>query len=71
MVNKESVLEEKILSFVKELARSTVGSKYINTLCQKELEDIVKWRTQGAILMCKARWYNEGERNTKYFLIQP
>ena len=24
--------------------------------------------TQGAILRCKLKWYNEGEKNTKYFL---
>ena len=52
----------------------TVRTPYKNLLleelelCRKELEDIIKWRTQGAILRCKARWYNEGKRNTKYFL---
>ena len=24
--------------------------------------------TQGPILRCKIKWYNEGEKNTKYFL---
>ena len=73
-VNKESILEEKILSLEKELARCTVGSDYSNTLteeldlCKKELKYIIQWRTQGAILRCKARWYNEGEKHTKYFL---
>ena len=37
-------------------------------LYKKELEEFVRWRTQGAILRCKARWYNEGEKNSKYFL---
>ena len=52
----------------------TVRTPYKNLLleelelCRNELEDIIKLRTQGAILRCKARWYNEGERNTKYFL---
>ena len=36
--------------------------------CKSELEQIIRWRTQGAILRCKAKWYNEGEKNTKYFL---
>ena len=33
-----------------------------------ELEKIVESRTKGAILRSKTRWYNEGEKNTKYFL---
>ena len=33
-----------------------------------ELENIIEYRTKGAILRSKCRWYNEGERNTKYFL---
>ena len=62
------------MSLQKDLARCSVGSEYSNTLteeldlCKKELEYIIQWRTQGAILRCKARWYNEGEKNTKYFL---
>ena len=27
-----------------------------------------EYRTKGAILRSKSRWYNEGEKNTKYFL---
>ena len=37
-------------------------------LFKSELEEIIKVRTQGAILRCKIKWYNEGEKNTKYFL---
>ena len=37
-------------------------------LCKKELEDFARQRTQGAILRCKARWHNEAEKNSKYFL---
>ena len=33
-----------------------------------ELEKIIEVRTKGAILRSKTRWYNEGEKNTKYFL---
>lgn len=62
------------MSLQKDLARCSVGSEYSNTLteeldlCKKELEYIIQWRTQEAILRCKARWYNGGEKNTKYFL---
>ena len=34
----------------------------------KELEKIIEHRTKGAILRAKCRWYNEGEKNSKYFL---
>ena len=33
-----------------------------------ELERIIEYQTKGAILRSKSRWYNEGEKNTKYFL---
>ena len=33
-----------------------------------EPEEIIMRRTQGAILRCKIKWYNEGEKTTKYFL---
>ena len=33
-----------------------------------EYEKIIEYRTKGAILRSKARWYKEGEKNTKYFL---
>ena len=33
-----------------------------------ELEKIIEFRTKGTILRSKTRWYNEGEKNTKYFL---
>ena len=35
---------------------------------KKELENIIEYKTKGAIIRSKARWYNEGEKNNKYFL---
>ena len=35
---------------------------------RRELETIIEYQTKGAILRSKLRWYNEGEKNTKYFL---
>ena len=35
---------------------------------KQELERIVEYQIKGAILRSKSRWYNEGEKNTKYFL---
>ena len=34
---------------------------------RQEMEEIIRYKTAGAILISKLRWYNEGERNTKYF----
>jgi len=35
---------------------------------KREQDRIIEYQTKGAILRSKSRWYNEGERNTKYFL---
>lgn len=35
---------------------------------KRELEKIIEYRTKGSILRARCRWYNEGEKNTKYFL---
>ena len=33
-----------------------------------ELEAIIEYQTKGAILRSKSQWYNESEKNSKYFL---
>ena len=38
------------------------------TLRKKSLELLISYKTQGSIIRSKTRWYNEGEKNTKYFL---
>ena len=35
---------------------------------QRELEQIIGHKTKGAILRSKCRLYNDGEKNTNYFL---
>ena len=35
---------------------------------KRELERIIEYQTKGVILRSKSRWYNKGEKNTKYFL---
>ena len=35
---------------------------------KKELENIIEYRTKGAIIRSKSQWYNEGEKNSRYFL---
>ena len=38
-------------------------------LCEKELEDFIRWCNQRAILSCKVRWYNKHEKIQSTFLI--
>ena len=72
--SKENTLESDISSLRKKLEEenpsdAVKGEIYkeldIKTL---QLEKIAQYQTRGAILRSKARWYNEGEKNTKYFL---
>ena len=37
-------------------------------ILKKELENIFEYRTKGAIIRSKSQWYNEGEKNSGYFL---
>lgn len=36
---------------------------------KEQLESLIEYKTKGAIIRSKSRWYNEGEKNTKYFFI--
>ena len=69
--SKENTLESDISSLRKKLEESdAVKSEIYKELDIKtlQLEKIAQYQTRGAILRSKARWYNEGEKNTKYFL---
>ena len=46
------------------------NKKFGPTLKQRSAnwETIIEYRTKGAIVRSKSQWYNEGEKNTKYFL---
>ena len=71
---KENTLESDISPLRKKLEEENpsdaVKSEIFKELDIKtlQLEKIAQYRTRGAILRSKARWYNEGEKNTKYFL---
>ena len=73
-VHKEQNLEDKNTLLEKELEQPSASElqktniKEQLDICKSELEEIIMRRTQGAILRCKIIWYNEGEKNTKYFL---
>ena len=70
---KEEEIEEAIATLEKcisEFNDETQSEKVWLELETKkrELEAIIEYRTKGAILRSKSQWYNEGEKNTKYFL---
>ena len=71
---KEDELEKSIAILEQQLHKANNNALKnqnilvrINTL-KCELEKIIEYRNKGAILRSKSQWYNEGEKNTKYFL---
>ena len=72
--SKTNTLESDISSLRKKLKEENpsdaVKSEIYKELDIKtlQLEKIAQYQTRGAILRSKARWYNQGEKNTKYFL---
>ena len=37
-------------------------------LVKEEIDKIIEEETRGSIIRSRARWYEEGEKSTKYFL---
>ena len=74
MKSKETNLECDILSLQKKLEENNLSetdkTDTLNELEVKtlQLENICQYQTRGTIIRSKARWHNEGEKNTKYFL---
>lgn len=64
---KISELESLADSFVTDEDRKQDVLRELN-LKRMEVEKIIECHTKGAILRSKCRWFNEGEKNTKYFL---
>ena len=68
---KQILLEEQISVLEKEFESVEVPNEEVLYKLQKtksELEEIIQYKTKGAIIRSKARWYNEGEKNSGYFL---
>ena len=71
---KQAILENTISRLERELESLNLEQQRKESILENlealklELEEIVKMRTKGAILRSKAKWYNEGEKNTQYFL---
>ena len=74
MKSQETSLEADILFLQKRLEENNLSetdkTDILNELDVKTLqkEEISKHKTRGTIIRSKSRWYNEGEKNTKYFL---
>ena len=70
---KENFLEKEILALKRKLEENNPSEPHKEILQtelrikNQQLEEIIGYKTQGAILRSKVKWYNEGERNTKYF----
>ena len=68
MIEREIALLEKHLDNLNNSNSSYhIVAEKILTL-KKELENIIEYRTKGAIIRSKSQWYNEGEKNSRYFL---
>ena len=72
--SKENTLDSDISSLRRKLEKENpsdaVKSEIYNELDIKtlQLEKIAQYQTRETILRSKACWYNEGEKDTKYFL---
>ena len=71
--NRENLLEEEVLALENKLDERNVSDNVKENLWtelkikKQQIEEIIAYKTQGAILRSKVKWYNEGEKNTKYF----
>ena len=72
MKYKEADVEREIATLEREFESFSNNDKEALAkqirLKKMELENIIEYKTKGAIIRSKARWYNEGEKNNKYFL---
>lgn len=74
MLREEEELEKKINMLQRQIdtgCNNAYEKLAINIQLEqktKELEKIIEYKTKGAIVRAKCRWYNEGEKNSKYFL---
>jgi len=65
----ETILQNRINDLFKR-AEAEPNNKYIICEIQNSrlrLKRIMQYKTKGAILRNKVRWYEDGERNIRYF----
>jgi len=67
--NEEAILQNKINELQLKLEKNPNNNHDLNELfaAKLRLQSIMHFKTKGAILRSKVRWYDEGERNTRYF----
>ena len=67
--NEEAILQNKINELQLKLEKNPNNNQDQNELfaAKLRLQSIMHFKTKGAILRSKVRWYDEGERNTRYF----
>ena len=68
----EKTLETEILKLEQKLDDNITDDEKCETRAKLEikkqsLEQVISYKTQGSITRSRTRWYNEGEKNTKYF----
>ena len=74
ILRREEDVEQSIAQLEREIENHQTTEetkKHLHTRLEAQKEDlkkIIEYRTQGAIKRTKVRWYNEGEKNTSYFL---
>ena len=57
--------EKKIDGTMSPILKGELEQKLIEA--KENLEKMYEYKNQGTILRSKTRWYNEGEKNSKYF----
>jgi hypothetical protein len=60
-------LEESLQKFEEERDESGIDTEEAKKI-REEIDIIQEESTKGAMIRCKVRWYEEGEKSTKYFL---
>ena len=68
---RRTAVEKKVCDLKKQVVETRGSSELIVSeyeSAKNELEKLYDYITNGIILRSKAHWYEEGEKNTKYFL---
>ena len=58
-------LELKLEDNISDVEKCEIRTKL--EIKKQSLEQVISYKTQGSIIRYRTRWYNEGEKNTKYF----
>ena len=73
--NRKHLLEEEVSALENKVDERNVSDKVkenIRTelrIKKQQREEIIAYKTQGAIYRSKVKWFNEGEKNTKISII--